>query len=65
MEEREEYRHMVGKTFRSEEEAFLFYNDYAKVKIYNGNDLQAFGQAKSGPNGNNISKCLKNCINYR
>ena len=32
MEECEEYRHVVNKTFRSEEEGFQFYNEYAKVK---------------------------------
>ena len=32
MEECEEYRRVVSKTFRSEEEGFQFYNEYAKVK---------------------------------
>ena len=32
LEESEEYFRVVSKTFRSEEEGFKFYNEYAKVK---------------------------------
>jgi zinc finger SWIM domain-containing protein 3 len=31
-EECEEYRLMFSKTFRSEDEGYEFYNEYAKVK---------------------------------
>jgi hypothetical protein len=30
MEERDEYHHVISKTFRSDEEAYQFYNEYAK-----------------------------------